>query len=149
LLEAGARLRFGPRLTIAAGGGYLLPDRALTDGGSVKLDLVYAYARGSFRLLEQRSTSLALLLGPYVGSLGGDANGFERSSPRHFLWSAVALGAEAYATLAPPFSWSARLLLLAPLVERGFSVIESGKTVSAFSSSPAGGTLSVGLNAEF
>ncbi len=146
LLEGGPRLGLGSRAILAAGGGFVFPDRAPLGGRSVKLDLTYAYLRAGAWILESGATDLAFVVGPLLGSLGGEGSGFDVPGTRHLLWGAATAGAELFASLAPPFAWSARLLVLVPLVNQGFSVVRAGETERAFRTPSLGGLLSVGLS---
>jgi hypothetical protein len=146
LLEGGPRLGLGSRVILAAGGGFVFPDRVPLGGRSVKLDLTYAYLRGGAWILESGATGLALVAGPLLGSLGGEGSGFDVPGTRHLLWAAAAAGGELFASLAPPFAWSARLLVLVPLVDQGFSVVRAGETERAFRTPSFGGLLTVGLS---
>jgi hypothetical protein len=147
LVEVGTRVGVGRRFTLGAGGGLVFPDRAPIGGRSVKLDLSYAYLRGSVWLFESGATELALVAGPLLGSLAGEGSGYDVPSKRHLLWGAATAGAELFASLAPPFAWSARLLAVVPLVNEGFSVERAGETVRAFRTPALGGLLTVGVSA--
>jgi hypothetical protein len=147
LVEGGARLGLGERITLGSGFGFVFPDRAPLGGRSVKLELMVAYLRGGFRILDSGATELALVVGPLLGSLGGEGSGFEVPGERHLLWGAATAGGEIFAALAPPFAWSARLLVVVPLVNEGFSVERAGQTARAFHTPAVGGLLTVGVSA--
>lgn len=149
VLELGAHLGIGARARVALGGGYVFPDRVMVAGGEVTLGLAYGYLRGSLVVLQNAGTSLVFAAGPMLGSLSGDGEHYDVPKPvQHLLWLAVAGGPELRATLASWFSWSMRLMLVAPLIQQSFAVDDAGKPTPAFTTPPLGATFTFGVLAE-
>ena len=148
LLEGGARLRLGELVALAAGAGYVFPDRVASRGGSVKVDLVYGYTRACVRLFTTPASRFELCAEPMLGTLRGDSTGYTSSTPQSVVWTAASASAEIYTPLSGPFWWSARVRLLVPVIRQGFSVELDEQRTRAFTMPQAGGTLSLGVAAE-
>lgn len=150
LLEGGTRLDLAHRFSLGAGGGVVLPERAPFGGGTVELSLAYAYLHGGFWLLESHGEGrLAAVAGSVVGSLAGDATGFEHHSARHLFFGAALAGGELFTTLTSHFAWSARALLMLPYLREGFSVVGTGGASASFRVPAVGGVITTGLSATF
>jgi hypothetical protein len=148
LVEGGARLRLGSLWAFGVGAGFAFPDRVAFESGSVELNLVYGYARACLRVVTTAHNYIETCAEPMLGSLHGEGQGYDSPIPRRLLWASAAGTAALYTKLSEHLHWSAHLRLLAPLIRQGFSVEVENQPVRAFTASPVGGMLSLGIAAE-
>jgi hypothetical protein len=145
------RARAAPMLTLEAGGALLSSDQVESGSGSVGLSLAYGYVFLCASVLGGReSASLALCLQPMLGSLGGSGQGgYQDRRTERWPWLALGAGPEAFGPLAGRLSWFVRSIGLAPLIRRGFSVLQTnGDRRDPFRTPSFGVELALGLAVE-
>ena len=142
--------RFG-RFSVA-GGVLALPGQTIDySPGKVTLSLTSGVLRGcvapvtlggSVFTHEDESIRFALCVDALAGAISGRGVGYASDRSSTLPWAAAGASAVFTQRLTGPLSWGARAWLVIPLLRQSFLVDNLG---AAFSPSPVGGALDVGL----